>query len=456
MKELLLISGLGVLSLLSGLLNLRKGFLALVVLGLLANIGMSVADWNSNEDVYGMMAMDNFALAFNIVMSVSAILWFLSANSYFNNDNNFSDHFSLVLFSMCGGLVLISYTNMSMLFLGVEILSIPLFVLVGSDKTKLSSNEAAFKYFLLGAFATAFLLFGIALIYGATGSFQNSVIAAKLSEGSINVMAFTGMLLMLVAMAFKVSAAPFHFWAPDVYQGAPSYITAFMATVVKTVAFAAFYRLFNTTFASMQTEYKIVFAAIAALTLIIANFTAAVQTNLKRLLAYSSIAHAGFMMITLLCMADNTAGILLYYVLVYSISSIAAFSIFEIVRTQSNGNEDIDAFKGLIRRNRWLAGVFAFAMLSMSGIPPLAGFMAKYMVFTAAISNGYLWLALVGIAGSLIAVYYYFKVIIAMFGHESEAEAISISFTQKLILTLCALALIALSIFPNLVINQLA
>ncbi len=456
MKELLLISGLGVLSLLSGLLNLRKGFLALVVLGLLANIGMSVADWNSNEDVYGMMAMDNFALAFNIVMSVSAILWFLSANSYFNNDNNFSDHFSLVLFSMCGGLVLISYTNMSMLFLGVEILSIPLFVLVGSDKTKLSSNEAAFKYFLLGAFATAFLLFGIALIYGATGSFQNSVIAAKLSEGSINAMAFTGMLLMLVAMAFKVSAAPFHFWAPDVYQGAPSYITAFMATVVKTVAFAAFYRLFNTTFASMQTEYKIVFAAIAALTLIIANFTAAVQTNLKRLLAYSSIAHAGFMMITLLCMADNTAGILLYYVLVYSISSIAAFSIFEIVRTQSNGNEDIDAFKGLIRRNRWLAGVFAFAMLSMSGIPPLAGFMAKYMVFTAAISNGYLWLALVGIAGSLIAVYYYFKVIIAMFGHESEAEAISISFTQKLILTLCALALIALSIFPNLVINQLA
>jgi len=456
MKELLLISGLGVLSLLSGLLNLRKGFLAMVVLGLLANIGMSVADWNSNEDVYGMMAMDNFALAFNIVMSVSAILWFLSANSYFNNDNNFSDHFSLVLFSMCGGLVLISYTNMSMLFLGVEILSIPLFVLVGSDKTKLSSNEAAFKYFLLGAFATAFLLFGIALIYGATGSFQNSVIAAKLSEGSINAMAFTGMLLMLVAMAFKVSAAPFHFWAPDVYQGAPSYITAFMATVVKTVAFAAFYRLFNTTFASMQTEYKIVFAAIAALTLIIANFTAAVQTNLKRLLAYSSIAHAGFMMITLLCMADNTAGILLYYVLVYSISSIAAFSIFEIVRTQSNGNEDIDAFKGLIRRNRWLAGVFAFAMLSMSGIPPLAGFMAKYMVFTAAISNGYMWLALVGIAGSLIAVYYYFKVIIAMFGHESEAEAISISFTQKLILTLCALALIALSIFPNLVINQLA
>lgn len=456
MKELLLISGLGVLSLLSGLLNLRKGFLLIVILGLLGNIGLSIADWNLNEDVYGMMLMDNFALAFNIVMSVSAILWFISASSYFNNDNNFSDHFSLVLFSMCGGLVLLSYSNMSMLFLGIEILSIPLFVLVGSDKTKLSSNEAAFKYFLLGAFATAFLLFGIALIYGATGSFQNSVIASKLSEGNINALAFTGMLLMLVAMAFKVSAAPFHFWAPDVYQGAPSYITAFMATVVKTVAFAAFYRLFNTTFASMQTEYKIVFAAIAALTLIIANFTAAVQNNVKRLLAYSSIAHAGFMMITLLCMANNTSGILLYYVLVYSISSIAAFSIFEIVRTQSNGKEDIDAFKGLIRRNRWLAGVFAFAMLSMSGIPPLAGFMAKYMVFTAAIDNGYMWLALIGIAGSLIAVYYYFKVIIAMFGHESEEAPISISASQKIILVLCALGLIALSIFPNLVINQLS
>jgi len=455
MKELLLISGLGVVSLLSGLLNFRKGFLLIVILGLLANIGLSIADWDHNEVVYNMMVLDNFALAFNIAFSVIAILWFISAVDYFNNDNNFSDHYALVLFSLTGGLVLVSFTNMSMLFLGIEILSIPLFVLVGSDKTRLSSNEAAFKYFLLGAFASAFLLFGIALIYGATGSFQNSEIAAQLGSNGYNALAFAGMLLMLVAMAFKVSAAPFHFWAPDVYQGAPSYITALMATVVKTVAFAAFYRLFESTFASMSVSYKIVFGIIAALTLLISNITAAVQTNTKRMLAFSSISHAGFMMIAILCI-NGTSGILLYYTLVYSISSIAAFTVFESVRKASNGNEDISAFKGLVKRSPLMAAVFAFALLSMSGIPPLAGFMAKYLVFTLAISNGYMWLAIIGIIGSLIAVYYYFKLIIAMYGHEGDETPIAISGLQKLLLVICAIALIALSIVPNLVINQLS
>ncbi len=455
MRELLLISGLGVLSLFSGLLNIRKGFLLVVIVGLLLNIGFSIADWNGNEDVYGMMLMDNFALAFNASFSALAILWFISAHSYFNNDNNFSDHFALVLFSICGGLVLVSFSNMAMLFLGIEILSIPLFVLVGSDKTKLSSNEAAFKYFLLGAFASAFLLFGIALVYGATGSFENAKIASVLAGGSVNQLALAGMLMMMVAMSFKVSAAPFHFWAPDVYQGAPGYITAFMATVVKTVAFAAFFRLFSSTFASMQFEYKVLFAIAAALTLLISNITASVQTNVKRMLAYSSISHAGFMMVTLLCMNSGTVGILYFYTLVYSISSIAAFTIFEVVRSNSNGGEDIDTFKGLAKRSPLMAAVMTLAMLSMSGIPPLAGFFAKYLVFTSAIENGYLWLAIIGIVASLIAVYYYFKVIIAMYGHQSDLAKIEVSVLHKLVLIVCALALLLLVVFPNLVTGVL-
>ncbi|MCC6817777.1 MAG: NADH-quinone oxidoreductase subunit N [Bacteroidia bacterium] len=456
MKELLLISGLGVLSLLSGIINFRKGFLFLVIIGLLANIGFSIMDWNSNENVYDMMLMDNFALAFNASFSVIAILWFISANSYFDNENNFSDHFAMVLFSLCGGLVLVSFSNMTMLFLGIEILSIPLFVLVGSDKTKLSSNEAAFKYFLLGAFASAFLLFGIALIYGSTGSFKNETIATVLSSGDISPMALIGMLFMMVAMSFKVSAAPFHFWAPDVYQGAPSYITALMATVVKTVAFAAFYRLFSTTFMSMQFEYKILFSIAAALTMLISNITAAVQSNVKRMLAYSSISHAGFMMITLLCMSSGTSGILYFYTLVYSISSIAAFTIFEIVRTNSNESEEFDAFKGLSQRSPLLAIVASFALLSMSGIPPLSGFFAKYLVFTAAVENGYLWLAVVGIIASLIAVYYYFKLITAMFGQSSDGNKIEVHVAHKFVLIICALALIFLSLFPNLIIGVLS
>lgn len=456
MKELLLISGLGVLSLIAGILKIRKGFLVVVLLGLMTNIGFSISDWGNDEVVYGMMQLDKFALAFNIVFSIIGILWFISANPYFSNDSNFSDHFALVLFSMCGGLVLVSYTNMVMLFLGIEILSIPLFVLVGSDKTRMSSNEAAFKYFLLGAFASAFLLFGIALIYGSTGSFDNTIISTKLGENGTSTMAVIGMLMILMAMSFKVSAAPFHFWAPDVYQGAPSYITAFMATVVKTVAFAAFFRLFYGTFSSMSFEYKTIFAFISALTLLISNITASVQTNVKRMLAYSSISHAGFMMITLLCMQSNTAGILLYYTLAYSIASIAAFTIFEIVRTQTDNRDDFDAFKGLLRRNRYLAGIFAFAMLSMSGIPPMAGFIAKYLVFTAAIQNGYLWLAIIGIIASLIAVYYYFKLIIAMFGSDTTEAPITLSISQKSVLIFCALAILMLSFAPSFFINILS
>lgn len=455
MKELLLISGLGVLSLLAGLLNLRKGFLTLVVLGLFANMVFSFVDWNQNEEVYHMMKMDNYALAFNAVFSFLGILWFLSAKKYFSLDNNFSDHYALVLFSMCGGLVLVSYTSMVMLFLGIEILSIPLFVLVGSHKTKLSSNEAAFKYFLLGAFATAFLLFGIALIYGSTGSFDNHTISEFFGKNGVPPMAFVGMLMMITAMAFKVSAAPFHFWAPDVYQGAPTTITAFMATVVKTVAFAAFFRLFSSTFMHLEASFSIVFAIIAALTLLIANITASVQTNVKRMLAYSSISHAGFMMIALLCMRNHTEGSLLYYTLVYSISSIGAFTILDIVSENTDGNDDLSAFKGLLRRNRTLAGILAFSMLSMSGIPPLAGFMAKYMVFMAAINTGYLWLAVVGVIASLIAVYYYFKVIIAMFGEEPSHDKFKLNPLQVTVIGITAIGMLALSIFPDAIIHLL-
>ena len=457
MKELLLISGLGVMALAAGLFNLRRLMMPIVLLGLLANIGLCIADWGNNEVVYDMLLLDNFALAFTIVFSITTILWFISASEYFTDDNNFSDHYALVLFMLVGGFLLVSYTNMVMLFLGIEILSIPLFVLVGSNKTKIKSNEAAFKYFLLGSFASAFLLFGITLIYGSTGSFNTAAISTFIENNQVvSPLLFAGMLLMLASMSFKVSAAPFHFWAPDVYQGAPTNITALMATVVKTVAFAAFYRLFSTTFLHMQKEYLFIFGIIAAATLIISNITAAVQTNAKRMLAYSSISHAGFMMVTILTMKSNTANILLYYTLVYSISSIAAFNVFKMVKQHSNGSEEISAFKGLVKRNPLLAGTMTLALLSMAGIPPLAGFIAKYLVFTTAVSNGFIWLVVIAIITSLIGVYYYFKIIIPMFSEgTAEDGKIEIGFTQKLLLMICAIGMLLLSVIPDVVLNLL-
>jgi NADH-quinone oxidoreductase subunit N len=458
MKELLLISGLGVLALVSGLLNFRKLMFPLVILGLLANIGLCISDWNSNELVYNMLLLDNFALAFTIIFSATAILWFIAAKDYFSDDNNFSDHYALVLFTLTGAFLLVSFTNMVMLFLGIEILSIPLFVLVGSNKTKLKSNEAAFKYFLLGSFASAFMLFGITLIYGSTGSFNNQAIAVFISQaGTVHPLMFAGMLCLLMSMAFKVSAAPFHFWAPDVYQGAPTHITAYMSTVVKAVAFAAFFRLFKTTFDSMQHEYMLVLGIMSAITMLVSNITAAVQENVKRMLAFSSISHAGFMLVTVLTIKSHSESILLYYTIVYSISSICAFAVIKQVKLQSNGRETIDGFKGLIARNKFMTVSMCLALLSMSGIPPLSGFIAKYLVFTAAISSGYMWLAVVGVIASLIGVYYYFKLIIVMCGKadQDNQSEIVLPVHLKVLFFLCCVGMLLLSAIPDLFLGLL-
>jgi NADH-quinone oxidoreductase subunit N len=223
-----------------------------------------------------------------------------------------------------------------------------------------------------------------------------------------------------------------------------------MATFVKTVAFAGFFRLFFLSFMAVRSEYAIAFAVIAAVTILVSNLIASAQSNVKRLLAYSSISHAGFMVITLLCMNSSSAGILLYYTLVYSISSIIAFSIFKSVKTHTSESEEISAFNGLLRRSPLLTVVMTLALLSMSGIPPLSGFMAKYMVFTAAINNGYMWVAICGIAGSLMAVYYYFKIIMAMFADNiQETKGIEVPANLKFVLIVCSIALIALMLFPS-------
>ena len=247
MKALILLSSLGVISLLAELFSFKKLLYPLVLLGLIATFVFNIGDWNAANNVfYKMLQFDNYAIAFSSVIIIIAFLWFLMAEGFFKEETNLTDHYALVLFALVGAVILTSYTNMAMLFLGIEILSIPMYILVGSSKNDLSSNEASFKYLIMGAFATGFLLFGIALIYGATGSFDLTEIKTSISvAGTTPQIFYIGMLLMLVGLSFKVSAVPFHFWAPDVYEGAPTVITAFMATIVKLAAFAAFLRLFD-------------------------------------------------------------------------------------------------------------------------------------------------------------------------------------------------------------------
>jgi len=337
---------------------------------------------------------------------------------------------------------------MIMLFLAIEILSIPMYILAGSNKNILESNEASFKYFLMGAFATGFLLFGITLLYGNSGSFD---LSTRVIGGTSSYLLNGGILLMLIAIGFKSSVAPFHFWAPDVYSGSPTVVTAFMSTVVKTAAFAGFFRLFYLGFGAAAESWSTTVWILCAITILIGNITAVYQTNFKRLLAYSSVAHAGYMLLAILAIPGAAVvgeRSLFYYALAYGSSSLVAFAILYLV-SRATKSESIDSFTGLYKRNPLLAFITTIAMLSLAGIPPMAGFFAKYYIFTAALQQGYTWLVLIAVLGSLIGVYYYFRIIISVFQTEQEGVEIPISSSTKIFLLLTGLAVLLIGVFPD-------
>ncbi|MFM9983694.1 MAG: NADH-quinone oxidoreductase subunit N [Flavobacteriales bacterium] len=450
MKEILIISLLGIGVLVADILKLRKLIMPLILLGLTGMIVCSVLDWGRNEIPFqqygGMLQFDHLALAFTMAISLISIFWFTLTADYFSGDQTRrTDLYALAVFSICGAVVLVSFSNMMTLFLGLEILSIPLYVLAASEKRNILSNEAGFKYFFLGSLASAIILFGIALVYGATGSFDVETIAARVAEiHSTSTLLKIGIVMILAGFAFKVSVAPFHLWAPDVYQGAPTAVTAFMATIVKTAAFAALYKLFSVSFAATDGDYTNIIAGMIALTLVVANLIAARQTNSKRLLAYSSISHAGFMM-GIVMLANQIPGkYLLYYVLTYSIASLTAFGALHHVSSFQDGDESENAFKGLVKRNPMMAGAMTLALLSMAGIPPLCGFLAKYYVISGVLAHHSVWLVILMILTSVVSVYYYLKLIIAMFTPLENSGRIVVSKTNQFLYGFFAVLLIAL------------
>lgn len=456
MKALILLSSLGIISLFAEIFNFKKYLFPIIIVGLLATIYETVTEWGFNNTYYFMIKMDSLAVCFNVSILITSILWLLSSNGYFKEKNNYTDYYALVLFSLVGASLLTSYSNLTMLFLGIEILSIPLYVLAGSNKDNLASSEASFKYFLMGAFASGFLLFGIALIYGSAGSFDIYDIATYVTENKWHIpgIFFTGILLMLVGLCFKVAIVPFHFWTPDVYQGSPTVVTAYMSTIVKTAVFAAFLRLFSTCFTSVNDFWTLTIVVLAGITIVLGNITAAYQTNVKRMLAYSSISHAGFMLMAILSGNDLSKGAILFYTMAYSLSGIGSFAVFRIVSTYRN-DESIEAFNGLGKGNKLLTFAMTIAMLSLAGIPPLAGFFAKYYIFVSTLKSGFVWLVVVAVLSSLVGVYYYFKILIAMyFKHpHSDENSIVITPVDKLLLFLIIIATIAIGLFPGLIIE---
>jgi NADH-quinone oxidoreductase subunit N len=451
MNALYVICGLGVVSLLAEITNLKRWLVVVLTIGIAVAAGLAMLEWNSNGHYFSnMVVFDNFSLAITALICVLGVLWFWMAYGYFHDEAHLTDQTALVLFALAGAVMMASFNNMAMLFLGIEILSIPLYILAGSRRENLASNEAAFKYFLMGSFATGFLLMGIALIYGATGSFQLMQIADYIAaHPGLPGFFYAGVLLILVGMAFKVSAVPFHFWAPDVYQGSPTTITAFMSTIVKVAAFAAFFKLFSFTFAGVQSVWIVPLQVITVLTLVIANVGAVYQNNVKRMLAYSSVGHAGYVLLGITAGGLAGTGAIFYYLAVYSFASLSAFT---IVYLQEKGGAEVtvDSFNGLFKRRPFVAVAMTISLLSLAGIPPLAGFFGKYLVFSLALEKGYAWMVILAVVTSLIGVYYYFKVIIAMFIKEPAASTVEPSGSMRIWMIILIVLNLLLGVFPDL------
>ncbi len=461
MASLLILFFTAVAALFAGLFKKRGMLQTVTMAGTAIALGMALFEIGAtsalNSKYVSMFHFDTYALAFTAVALVATLLIFgLSKWGFRELTDTLGDNYGLFLFSLCGALCMFSFTNMVMLFLGIEILSIPLYVLAGSRRDDLKSNEAALKYFLMGAFATGILLFGIALVYGATTSFDLHQIQSVIAEnGHSPQMLSVGILLILIGLSFKISAVPFHFWAPDVYTGSPTLVTAFMATVVKTAGFAAFYRLFSIAFVEAEGVWSTSVAIVAALTMTLANTTAIFQANFKRMMAYSSISHAGYLLMAILAAGQpGAAGAVLFYTLVYSIATICAFACFLLVSEQ-NQDESFSAFNGLSKKQPLIAAAMALSMLTLAGIPPTAGFFGKYFLFSVAFEK-YSWLVVLAVINSAISIYYYFKVIIAMyFSAEENAYVVTIPRGVKWTITAGLILIALLTVLPASVFNIL-
>jgi NADH-quinone oxidoreductase subunit N len=451
MSALIFTIVLGLIVLYLGFLKNKEILSPVAMAGLLVALGLFCKDWGLGSGYFHDMIMfDNFSIAFNISMIIITILIFLFGIDYYRTmEFHVAEHYALMLFALSGAFLMTSFSNLIMLFLGIEILSVPLYVLAGGKKYSYRSNEASFKYFMLGSFATAVFLFGIALIYGVTASFYLPDIANYIAgcNGTLPPMVMVGLLFILIGVSFKIAAAPFHFWSPDVYEGAPSFVTAFMATVAKTAGFAAFYRLLGMGLLPLPAPLEKALWVMTGLTLFIGNLGALKQTSFKRLLAYSSIAQSGFIMLAMLSQHNLSASVLLYYTFVYSLATVPLFIIFVLVKRSSNGWEQIAAFRGLHKDKPLIAVSLIILLCSLAGIPPTAGFMAKYQVFVLSISQGFISITIFAIIMAVIGIYYYFFVIREAFTDSDQPKAITVSKINAVLIIVCSVAVIVLGIF---------
>ncbi len=424
------------------------GFTALVLTGVVSFglLGRQESAFN------GMLALDSYALFFNLVFCLAGGMTLLMSIHYLDMANiHPGEYYALILFATVGMILMAAATDLIVIFLALETMSMAVYVLAGIWRQQVRSNEAALKYFLLGAFASGFFLYGIALVYGATGSVQLGKIAAHVGEHGSSPLLLIGVALLIVGFGFKVAAAPFHAWTPDVYEGAPTTITAFMAVGVKAAAFAAFARVFLHTLGSIHAEWQGIVWVLAVLTMTVGNITALVQNNIKRMLAYSSIAHAGYLLVAMVAGKDLGGAALMYYLVAYGLMNLGAFGVVLAVGRKGEPNEEFSDYAGLGFRYPALGMAMTIFMLSLTGVPPLVGFTGKFYIFSAAVKAGYIWLAVIGVLNSVVSAYYYIRVVVNMYMYEGEKAIDLLSARPALaaVILVTAIGTVVMGVFPS-------
>jgi NADH-quinone oxidoreductase subunit N len=435
------------------------------LIGLAGAILASVFLWGRQAEAFDVVRADNFALFVNVVLGIIGILTILLSGEIVEREQiPAGEYYALVLFGLAGMMLMAAATDLLVIFIALEIFSLSVYVLTGIRRTSAAGAEASFKYFLLGAFSSAFFLYGIALTFAQTGSTRLADLVPLVARQAMDpsLLALLGVGLLMVGFAFKVSAVPFHMWTPDAYQGAPTIVTGFMSTAVKAAAFAAFVRVFVPVFGPLSADWVPLLWWIAVLTMIVGTVVGVVQTNVKRMLAYSSIAHAGYILVGViaagLARGDSETGMaaVLFYLLAYAVTNLGAFGVVALLATREHPHDELKDFTGLWYRRPGLAALMAVFLLSLGGFPPTAGFIAKWYIFYAAVLHEQYALAIIGVLSSVVSVFFYLRIIVMMYMTEQPAEAPQESKVPRLAMAALSFAVVAifyLGVLPTQVLD---
>ena len=460
----MIIAGFGLLVLLFDVFSSkrsRKGYLGgLSLIGVVLAFFYTLPQMGTVKSGFGdMFISDGYALFFKLIFLIISFLTLLISIGFAEREGiACGEYYALILFATVGMMLMAAGTHLVTIFLGLETMSISIYILAGMLREDRRSVESALKYFLLGAFATGFLLYGIAFVYGATGSLNLKEIAATIASDktlSGNPMLLMSLALLTIGFGFKIASVPFHMWTPDVYEGAPTSITAFMATGVKAAGFAALTRVFFSALPAFRPDWTSIMWLLAVATMTVGNVVAISQSNIKRMLAYSSIAHAGYLLVAFV--AGNARGVsgILFYLMAYAIMNLGAFTCVILLGKKGEENTLINDYSGIGFKYPLLAASMTVFLLSMAGIPPLGGFMAKFYVFSAAVESKFYWLAVIGVLNSAVSVYYYLRITVLMYFRESDRDitGLRFSFASSVALALAVIGTFYMGIFPANVLS---